>query len=514
MASVSKKGNGYYVKFSFQKQERKLYGFTDRRIAERTGEKIEDLKTSVLSGVESPELTAWKQKLATDSPAIYDKLQSWGLVPERVKVFTVKDMAELWEEQAQQSSERTQYKHERHGKRLIEYFGADRPAGTITTTEAQQFLHWFSTAKLDTRGKTPKTYSSATVGREIGNFKSVFGWAVKCGKLSFNPFLVLRGWEAKNEENHEYVPVENVTQILESMETLDTAESRKWKAIIALGRFAGCRGACDLCLLTWDRIRWSCAGEVGSVTLEGKTKRGTIPLAPVLEQALSDWFDVAPEGERVFPDVAEHSNTNTMLKKYARRADVILPDRKPWYNLRKSFCTDLMKATGTDLQTYSKLSRHSPKVGAEHYATDIEEGAYFETAGGLELGEWLKTYATPTKRTLGAEKGADLRGNRNGSGVVSYYENTARNADFGGGRKRGLLEQKRGQIGGLYGSAEKSTGEQKSASSPVIYGLLQEIEKGLRNLASPESSPEGIRTPNPGIMSPLLSPLSYQARKI
>ncbi len=50
MASVIKKGNGYYVKFSFQRQERKLYGFTDRRIAERTGEKIEDLKTAVLSG--------------------------------------------------------------------------------------------------------------------------------------------------------------------------------------------------------------------------------------------------------------------------------------------------------------------------------------------------------------------------------------------------------------------------------------------------------------------------------
>lgn len=71
-----------------------------------------------------------------------------------------------------------------------------------------------------------------------------------------------------------------------------------------------------------------------------------------------------------------------------------------------------------------------------------------------------------------------------------------------------------GQIGGLYGSAEKSTDEQKSASSPVIYELMQEIEKGLRNLATPESSPEGIRTPNPGIMSPLLSPLSYQAKKI
>ena len=493
MASVSKKGNGYYVKFSFQKQERKLYGFTDRRIAERTGEKIEDLKTAVLSGVESPVLTAWKRKLETDSPAMYDRLQGWGLVPERVQVFTVKDMAELWEEQAKQSSERTQYKHERHGKRLIEYFGADRPAGTITTTEAQQFLHWFSTAPLDTRGKTPKAYSPATVGREIGNFKSVFGWAVTCGKLSFNPFLVLRGWEAKNQGNHEYVPAEIVNQILESMSSLDSAESRKWKAIIALGRFAGCRGACDLCLLTWDRIRWSCAGEVGSVTLEGKTKRGTIPLAPVLEQALSDWFDVAPEGERVFPDLTKDSNVNTMLKKYARRADVILPDRKPWYNLRKSFCTDLMK-TGTDILTYQKIARHSGKVALQHYSTDIEDGGYTETPAGLELGAWLKKYATPSKRTQGAEKGADLRGNRNSSGVVSYYENTARNADFGGGRKRGLLEQKRGQNGGLYRIAEKSTGEQKSASSPVICELFQEIEKGLRNLASPKISRGGDRT--------------------
>ena len=463
MASVIKKGNGYYVKFSFQRQERKLYGFTDRRIAERTGEKIEDLKTAVLSGVESPELTAWKQKLATDSPAMYDKLQGWGLVPERVQVFTVKDMAELWEEQAQQSSERTQYKHERHGKRLIEYFGADRPAGTITTTEAQQFLHWFSTAPLDTRGKTPKAYSPATVGREIGNFKSVFGWAVKCGKLSFNPFLVLRGWEAKNTDSHEYVPVENVLQILDHMTISDSAEKRKWRAIIALGRFAGCRGACDLFRLKWDEIRWSCAGEIGAVTLSGNgknKKRGTIPLVPVLEQALSDWFDVAPEGERVFPDVAEHSNTNTMLKKYARWADVVLPEQKPWYNLRKSFCTDLMKATGTDLQTYSKLSRHSPKVGAEHYATDIEEGAYFETAGGLELGAWLKKYATPSRRTRGG-----------------------RNVDLWG--------PKRGRNVDLYRIAEKSTDEQKSASSPVICELLQEIEKGLRNLATPESSPEG-----------------------
>ena len=105
----------------------------------------------------------------------------------------------------------------------------------------------------------------------------------------------------------------------------------------------------------------------------------------------------------MFPDLTKDSNVNTMLKKYARRADVILPDRKPWYNLRKSFCTDLMK-TGTDILTYQKIARHSGKVALQHYSTDTEYGEYVETPGGLELGAWLKTYATPTKRTLGGPK--------------------------------------------------------------------------------------------------------------
>lgn len=148
-------------------------------------------------------------------------------------------------------------------------------------------------------------------------------------------------------------------------EDFESTDALKWRAIIALGRFAGCRGASDLHVLTWDKIRWSSAGELGSVLLEGKTKR-KIPFTPILEKALADWYDVTPEGARVFPGMDKNTNTNNMFKKYAHRAGVEIPEAKPWYNLRKSFCTDIM-GSGANLDEYRRICGHSPNVALNHY---------------------------------------------------------------------------------------------------------------------------------------------------
>ena len=43
MASVSRKGNRYYIYVYIDVTPRKIYGYTNKRVAERTGEKIENL---------------------------------------------------------------------------------------------------------------------------------------------------------------------------------------------------------------------------------------------------------------------------------------------------------------------------------------------------------------------------------------------------------------------------------------------------------------------------------------
>ena len=133
------------------------------------------------------------------------------------------------------------------------------------------------------------------------------------------------------------------------------------------------RGAREFVGLDWsDRcIHWGSNGNPGSITIKSpKTEKyagheqRTVPLIPIVESCLRDLFDEAEPGTlKMFPDMTPKSNPGKDVKLCFRRCKVDIC--KP-YNLRESFCCDLMEK-GIEPLAYQELAGHSLKVGLKFY---------------------------------------------------------------------------------------------------------------------------------------------------
>ena len=358
MASVFKKDGGYTIQVCVNGKKRKIGGFPNKRQAERLGEKLELLKVWRATGSDTPELAAWRADLEVNAPEMWDRLVDFGLLPKRTVRKTIQDLINALDQDVKHLGTWTHLKNTlRH---LIRRFGADRHADSITPEEAYAFVEWYRKAPLNTRCGEGKPYSPFKINRDIGIFKQLWNHGIRLGFVEKNPFANIRGGASGTAENKTYVPVSTVLEVIEA------APSLKWKTIIALGRFAGCRGACDLCLLTWDDVHWSSANDPGFIILRGKTRPGTIPLAPVLEALLRQLFDQAAPGTvRVFPEFREGMNTHTVTKQAFDRCGYANV-KKPWYSLRASFCNDVLES-GVDLKTYQAICRHSTRTAMESY---------------------------------------------------------------------------------------------------------------------------------------------------
>ena len=367
MASLDRKNGSFIVLISLNGKQKKIYtGLKDRREADRLAEKIQRLADSKRNEMNLTEsgLAEWVKKLESGNSKVYEKLVSLGLLEQKARPVTVADICRHYVKRSEKKAERTQKHYDSTAKRIMEYFGPNKPVAEITTDDAYSFEEWFRTAPLNTRSKPARPYDFTTANRELKNVKSVFLYAHKLGVIRFNPFAVIRIEKDGNSDNKTYVPAETVLEVIQAETT-----PLKWKVILALGRFAGCRGACDLCRLKWEDVIFSDDGKQGKITLKGKTACGTIPMVPVLENLLREWQGEAIlqeiDSQKVFPDVTEETNAWTMTKKSIERAGKEVW-RNPWYSLRDSFCIDIMDM-GVDPKTYSQICRHSVQTGLEYY---------------------------------------------------------------------------------------------------------------------------------------------------
>lgn len=415
MASLDRKNGSFIVLISLNGKQKKIYtGLKDRREADRLADKVQRLADSRRNGLNLTEsgLADWVNELESGNSKIYEKLVSLGLLGQKARPVTVGDICREYLKRAAKKKERTQTKYEMTVARLCDYFGENKPAAEITSDDASQFDEWFRTAPLNKRGKKAKPYSEYTANREMRNVKSVFAYAKKLGRIPLDPFASVQSGACGDTENKTYVPAEIVLEVIQAETT-----PLKWKVILALGRFAGCRGACDLCLLTWDDVIFSDYGKQGKITLRGKTKPGTIPLSPVLENLLREWQGEAilrgVDSQKVFPEINENSNVSVMTKKSILKAGKDLWEN-PWYSLRESFCNDVLKHI-KDVKTYEFYCRHSIKTALQYYqkvtehresegAENLKEsplwidsgsvGDTFEADPPQESGETLAKYRT------------------------------------------------------------------------------------------------------------------------
>lgn len=97
----------------------------------------------------------------------------------------------------------------------------------------------------------------------------------------------------------------------------------------------------------------------------GRTYR-VVALPLELEKNFIQWMERATEGEpMVFSGMQKKTNFSEVLKDPIRKVG---QDewQNPWYNLRKSFCTDLIQVV-TDIPTYERIGDHSYKMAVKHY---------------------------------------------------------------------------------------------------------------------------------------------------
>lgn len=469
MASVSKKGNGYFIRVYVggQGKQVKFYGFTDKRVAGRVGDKIEALVTAQKTGDTPPELAVWVSKLAASDSALYAKLAAFGLVEPVEETHTLAELVEKHRLHLRGVVKQTLENIKMAEANLIEFFGDGCELDKITAHRADDFVKWLRTAPLNRRRKTPAAYSEATVNRRVKRVKQIFTYAKRIGWVTTSPFEYVQGGESVNPEKWVYVNAET------AIDVIDAAGLPKWRAILALGRFAGVRGSSELYGLKWEHVQWSSGEQAGQlIIMAEKNKRHgrkfrTVPLHPIVERELSTLFMQATECEtHVFPGMKKKTNFGTMTENQIVAAGVPLWV-EPWYNLRRSFCCDLMEA-GVDPVTYEAITDHTYTVALKHY--QIPHTKRLQKGYEAVLESW---------------------------GLITDTENK-RNAVKTGiprGLEKGLVG---GLKGGLHCTASDSGFSRQGSPDPCFYDSTREKENPTRNDARGDYNPVGAGTGSSG----------------
>jgi integrase len=254
---------------------------------------------------------------------------------------------------------------------LLDYFGADRDAATITPTEADAWRSHLLEAG----------YARATVSRTVKLARQFFRWAIKRGLIEHNPFSEVKAGSEANPDRLLFVPRATIDKVMEQ------APSIQWRCLIALSRYAGLRVPSEAFRLRWADIDWD-AGRM--FVRSPKTEHHiagagrSVPLFPELREHLLAAFEQAEPGtERVLSEFKPGYNPHTRMVRLIRRAGL-----EPWprvfHNLRGSRQSELVSAF--PIATACQWLGNSRLVAAGHYLTVTDADFQRAVGGGAESG--------------------------------------------------------------------------------------------------------------------------------
>lgn len=222
-----------------------------------------------------------------------------------------------------------------------------------------------------------------------------------------------------------------------------------WGLIIALGRFVGVRGSSELYRMEWGDVHWSSEGEAGWIAIRTKKNERhgrlfrQVPMAGVVEELLSRWYFQAAEGEAmVFPGMKSRQNFATMVEKLAMRAGVQVW-QVPWYNLRKSFCSDLLENV-MDISYYEEVTDHTYTIARKHYQI-MHHGRALR--GAVSMARVFDRWEQKTTNLGGKNDCKNGSGGTSGARPVEESPKNRRKTTNSGGTKRGTSCQKGAQKG-------------------------------------------------------------------
>ena len=311
-----------------------------------------------------------------------------------------------------------------HTKRnLIDVFGADRPLGSITPADGDDFRRHLQTqvadsspAKKGEKPATKKALAAATVARRCSLARTFFKDAVRRKLIAENPFDDVVGGPSHNSARQRFIDHAIIAKVI------DACPNAEWRLLVALSRFGGVRVPSEPCSMKWRDIDWS--GNrmtVHSPKTEhhtGKAER-VVPIFPELRPYLDEVFAAASNGFEqtvnlddwllpTFRRVAAESgnwrgvNLRTQFEKIIKRAGVS-PWPRLWHNLRASRQTELEDQFPSHV--VCAWLGNSEAIARKHYLqvreVDFQKAARIPARATPASGSFETHGVTTNARTLG-----------------------------------------------------------------------------------------------------------------
>lgn len=308
---------------------------------------IQALIDAKKSGIQNSAAEVWFSQLPNSS--IKKCIVKWGLLKNTEKK-TIDDLLESLIKYRTPAVETEKgYKYE--VRILKDFFGDTVYIQDINRTNIVAFIEYLNTRLSPLSRKVIVTH-----------LRSMFNYAVLLEWINTNPFSFIRIGGSRNPDKVRYVSTE------ETKAAITSTTNHKFKTIVALLRFAGARGGSEIKTLTWDRVIWTTKKPGYIIIQTEKTKRfedhilRRVPLHPVLEECLKN---MSKKTEKVIQGKTDGLDTNPIAKNTFKRINI---DIQVGYNLRRSFCSDMMELIGgTDPKAYASICGHSFSLGMQYY---------------------------------------------------------------------------------------------------------------------------------------------------
>jgi len=354
MASLSKdKSGNRTIQFVAGDRKRRSIrlGKMPQKAAETIKAKVESLNAAAISQISwDAETAAWVGKL---DAMLYDKLAKVGLLPVRAtpEKSTLGAFLEAYIKGRSDVKGTTESNYRQTKRCLVEYFGASKPLGEISSGDADDWRRWMMAGEVRADGTVVrKKLGDNTVRRRCGFARQFFRAAVRKRLIAENPFGEMKGVSIRSNRARDYfVPREDAAKVLEHCPDI------QWQLLFALSRYGGLRCPSEHLALRWVDVDWT----NGRMTVRSpKTEHHqggdsrVIPIFPELRPYLEDAWELAkdavmsmsaedrPQANVITRYRDANSNLRTQLERIIAKAGL-----KPWpklfQNLRATRATEL-----------------------------------------------------------------------------------------------------------------------------------------------------------------------------
>jgi integrase len=331
-------------------------GRTPKKDAETICNYVTRLETAQRVGtVPDADTIQWLARIAD---WLHSKLVQVGLVAEKQSA-TLGAFLEQYITGRSDIKPSTRCNLEQVKRNLLEFFGADRPLGSVTPGDADGFRVFLLERLADN-----------TVRRNCGRAKQYFRAAQRKKLIQENPFADMKGCVVRENRSRMYF-----VSPAESQAVLDACPDAQWRLLFSLARYGGLRVPSEPLALKWTDVDWArnrfTVHSPKTEHHEGGESR-QVPIFPELRPHLEEAFEQAEPGTEFVITRYRDSNANlrTQLQRIIRKAGLV-PWMKPFQNCRSTRETEL--AETFPAHVVCMWIGNSQAVAKKHYFQTTEE---------------------------------------------------------------------------------------------------------------------------------------------